>query len=198
MTPAPPSHSRWVTVSDSGGWQCHHGPAVSVGWCQLSTVPTRVSPVGGMAVPELPCPCSQLRSLCYNNCSLALPLPGQLLHFEFPSLGMGAGVSTRPSFTPKGLRYSHHFRLSLCGHQVRTVWANTWEYTQGAGTGTQVQTWAHVCMVGTQESGHTWAGGHGNMHEDIGTHLGRHTRAYTAGHRNRHACVGTRGLMGGW
>lgn len=81
--------------------------------------------MGGMAIPELPCPCSQLRSLCYNNCSLALPLPGQMLHFEFPSLGKGAEVGTRPSFTAKGLRYSHHFRLSLCGHQVRTVGANT-------------------------------------------------------------------------
>lgn len=79
--------------------------------------------MGGMAVPELPVPvpCSQLRSLCYNNCSLALALPGRMLHFEFPSLGRGARVDTGPSFTPKGLRYSHHFRLSLCGHQVRPL-----------------------------------------------------------------------------
>lgn len=76
-----------------------------------------------------------------------------MLHFEFPALGMGAGVGTGPSFTPKGLRYSHHFRLSPCGHQVRPMQANTCAHMgtcpgmQEVGMGTQVQLWAHGCAL---------------------------------------------------
>ncbi|XP_029821739.1 UPF0577 protein KIAA1324-like [Manacus vitellinus] len=61
---------------------------------------------------------NQLRSLCYNNCSLSLSLPGRTLLYEFPALGMGLEVGTGPSFTPKGLRYSHRFQLNPCGHQA--------------------------------------------------------------------------------
>ncbi|RMB99524.1 hypothetical protein DUI87_24261 [Hirundo rustica rustica] len=87
-----------------------------------------------------------LRSLCYNNCSLALPLPGQVLRFEFPSLGMGAGVDTRPNFTPKGLRYSHHFRLSLCGHQGRKMASCADIVTAGRGSPAHVVT-SYVCQA---------------------------------------------------
>lgn len=114
-----------------------------------------------------------------------------MLHFEFPSLGQGAGVGTGPSFTPKGLRYSHHFRLSLCGHQVRAVWANSCAHVgthPGGGhrhTSANTGTW-----VGTQESRqeametckqtweHTWEGTQGHtrgqriMQECMGTQLG--------------------------
>ncbi|KAM6289160.1 endosome/lysosome-associated apoptosis and autophagy regulator 1 [Aegotheles albertisi] len=62
---------------------------------------------------------NQLRSLCYNNCSLALALRGQLLTYEFPALAAGAALATGPSFTPRGRRYLHLFRLAPCGHQGR-------------------------------------------------------------------------------
>ncbi|KAI1230844.1 hypothetical protein IHE44_0008276, partial [Lamprotornis superbus] len=107
---------------------CSPGSAVdpSSGTCQPCPPGTylRGHPSDGTPTchPCGPGTCSnQLRSLCYNNCSLALALPGRMLRFEFPSLGMGAGVGTGPSFTPKGLPYSHHFRLSLCGHQAIVV-----------------------------------------------------------------------------
>ncbi|KAF4800049.1 hypothetical protein TURU_048522 [Turdus rufiventris] len=87
-----------------------------------------------------------LRSLCYNNCSLALALPGRMLRFEFPSLGMGAGVGTRPSFTPKGLPYSHHFRLSLCGHQGRKMASCADNVTAGRGGPARVVT-SYVCQA---------------------------------------------------
>ncbi|XP_039566820.1 endosome/lysosome-associated apoptosis and autophagy regulator 1 isoform X3 [Passer montanus] len=89
---------------------------------------------------------NQLRSLCYNNCSLALALPGRMLHFEFPSLGQGAGVGTGPSFTPKGLRYSHHFRLSLCGHQGRKMASCADNVTAGRGGPARVVT-SYVCQA---------------------------------------------------
>ncbi|XP_058675411.1 endosome/lysosome-associated apoptosis and autophagy regulator 1 isoform X3 [Ammospiza nelsoni] len=89
---------------------------------------------------------NQLRSLCYNNCSLALALPGRMLHFEFPSLGQGAGVGTGPGFTPKGLRYSHHFRLSLCGHQGRKMASCADNVTAGLGGPARVVT-SYVCQA---------------------------------------------------
>ncbi|KAL2295473.1 hypothetical protein Nmel_017886 [Mimus melanotis] len=89
---------------------------------------------------------NQLRSLCYNNCSLALALPGRMLHFEFPSLGMGAGVGTGPSFTPKGLPYSHHFRLSLCGHQGRKMASCADNVTAGRGGPARMVT-SYVCQA---------------------------------------------------
>ncbi|NWV65884.1 K1324 protein, partial [Malurus elegans] len=89
---------------------------------------------------------NQLRSLCYNNCSLALVLPGETLHFEFPALGLGAGVGTGPSFTPKGLRYSHRFRLSPCGHQGRKMASCADNVTAGRGGPTRVVT-SYVCQA---------------------------------------------------
>ncbi|KAL9824677.1 endosome/lysosome-associated apoptosis and autophagy regulator 1 isoform 3-T3 [Geothlypis trichas] len=89
---------------------------------------------------------NQLRSLCYNNCSLAVALPGRMLHFEFPSLGQGAGVGTGPSFTSKGLRYSHHFHLSLCGHQGRKMASCADNVTAGLGGPARVVT-SYVCQA---------------------------------------------------
>ncbi|KAM9520177.1 endosome/lysosome-associated apoptosis and autophagy regulator 1 isoform 2-T2 [Guaruba guarouba] len=62
---------------------------------------------------------NQLRSLCFNNCTAALPLRGRLLRYEFPALAAAAALATGPAFTPRGRRYRHHFRVSLCGPQGR-------------------------------------------------------------------------------
>lgn len=104
-----------------------------------------------------------------------------MLRFEFPSLGMGAGVGTRPSFTPKGLPYSHHFRLSLCGHQVRPVWADTWAHmgtylgVAGVGTGTKVETQA--CEWALREVGTC-----GQKTMETCTQTWQRTREGTQGH----------------
>ncbi|NXF56208.1 K1324 protein, partial [Oceanites oceanicus] len=62
---------------------------------------------------------NQLRSLCYNNCSFSLALPGRILHYDFSALASGTAFTSGPSFTAKGLKYFHHFNISLCGNQVR-------------------------------------------------------------------------------
>ncbi|KAM7032570.1 endosome/lysosome-associated apoptosis and autophagy regulator 1 isoform 4-T4 [Acridotheres tristis] len=132
---------------------CSPGSAVdpSSGTCQPCPSGTylRSHPSDGTPTchPCGPGTCSnQLRSLCYNNCSLALALPGRMLRFEFPSLGMGAGVGTGPSFTPKGLPYSHHFRLSLCGHQGRKMASCADNVTAGRGGPAHVVT-SYVCQA---------------------------------------------------
>ncbi|NXT44216.1 K1324 protein, partial [Pelecanoides urinatrix] len=62
---------------------------------------------------------NQLRSLCYNNCSFSLVLPGRILHYDFSALAASMAFTSGPSFTAKGLKYFHHFNISLCGNQVR-------------------------------------------------------------------------------
>ncbi|XP_035757590.1 endosome/lysosome-associated apoptosis and autophagy regulator 1-like [Egretta garzetta] len=64
---------------------------------------------------------NQLRSLCYNNCSFSLALPGRILHYDFSALAAGTAFASGPSFTAKGLKYFHHFNISLCGHQGRKM-----------------------------------------------------------------------------
>uniref|UniRef100_A0A8D0F0V1 Endosome-lysosome associated apoptosis and autophagy regulator 1 n=1 Tax=Strix occidentalis caurina TaxID=311401 RepID=A0A8D0F0V1_STROC len=64
---------------------------------------------------------NQLRSLCYNNCSFSLVLPGRILHYDFSALAAGTAFASGPSFTAKGLKYFHHFNISLCGNQGRKM-----------------------------------------------------------------------------
>uniref|UniRef100_A0A8B9ML90 KIAA1324 n=1 Tax=Accipiter nisus TaxID=211598 RepID=A0A8B9ML90_9AVES len=64
---------------------------------------------------------NQLRSLCYNNCSFSLALPGRILHYDFSALATGTAFASGPSFTAKGLKYFHHFNISLCGNQGRKM-----------------------------------------------------------------------------
>ncbi|KAM9369366.1 LOW QUALITY PROTEIN: endosome/lysosome-associated apoptosis and autophagy regulator 1 [Phaethornis superciliosus] len=64
---------------------------------------------------------NQLRSLCYNNCSLALVLRGHILTYEFPGLGSGRTLASAGSFSAKGRPYRHLYSLRLCGHQGRKM-----------------------------------------------------------------------------
>ncbi|XP_030321183.1 UPF0577 protein KIAA1324 homolog, partial [Calypte anna] len=64
---------------------------------------------------------NQLRSLCYNNCSLALVLRGHVLTYEFPGLGSGRTLASAGSFSAKGRPYRHLYSLRLCGHQGRKM-----------------------------------------------------------------------------
>ncbi|NXK43594.1 K1324 protein, partial [Piprites chloris] len=90
---------------------------------------------------------NQLRSLCYNNCSLALSLPGRTLLYEFPALGAGLALGTGPSFTPKGLRYSHRFQLSPCGHQGRKKASCADSVPQGRGGAPARRVTSLVCQA---------------------------------------------------
>lgn len=67
---------------------------------------------------SLSAPPGQVRSLCYNNCSFSLALPGRTLHYDFSALATSTSFASGPSFTSKGLKYFHHFNISLCGNRV--------------------------------------------------------------------------------
>lgn len=60
----------------------------------------------------------QVRSLCYSDCTFSLALPGQTLHYDFSALSASTAFTSGPSFTSKGLKYFHHFNISLCGNHV--------------------------------------------------------------------------------
>ncbi|XP_010181784.1 PREDICTED: UPF0577 protein KIAA1324-like, partial [Mesitornis unicolor] len=64
---------------------------------------------------------NQLRSLCYSDCRLSVPLRGHILRYNFSALAPGATLAVGPSFTAKGLKYFHYFSISLCGNQGRKV-----------------------------------------------------------------------------
>uniref|UniRef100_A0A8C4UBP2 Endosome-lysosome associated apoptosis and autophagy regulator 1 n=1 Tax=Falco tinnunculus TaxID=100819 RepID=A0A8C4UBP2_FALTI len=94
---------------------------------------------------------NQLRSLCYNNCSFSLALPGQILHYDFSALAASMAFASGPSFTAKGLKYFHHFNISLCGHQGRKMASCTDNVTDvrlpaGEGDPARVVR-SHVCQA---------------------------------------------------
>ncbi|XP_064354132.1 endosome/lysosome-associated apoptosis and autophagy regulator 1 isoform X2 [Dromaius novaehollandiae] len=64
---------------------------------------------------------NKARSLCYNNCSFSLALAGRTLRYDFSALAAPAAFSSGPSFTSKGLKYFHHFNISLCGNHGRKL-----------------------------------------------------------------------------
>uniref|UniRef100_A0A8D0F114 Endosome-lysosome associated apoptosis and autophagy regulator 1 n=1 Tax=Strix occidentalis caurina TaxID=311401 RepID=A0A8D0F114_STROC len=51
----------------------------------------------------------------------SLVLPGRILHYDFSALAAGTAFASGPSFTAKGLKYFHHFNISLCGNQGRKM-----------------------------------------------------------------------------
>uniref|UniRef100_A0A8B9PTK3 KIAA1324 n=1 Tax=Apteryx owenii TaxID=8824 RepID=A0A8B9PTK3_APTOW len=63
----------------------------------------------------------QARSLCYNDCSFSLALPGRALRYDFSALATATTFTSAPSFTSKGLKYFHHFNISLCGNHGRKM-----------------------------------------------------------------------------
>ncbi|XP_027766108.1 UPF0577 protein KIAA1324-like, partial [Empidonax traillii] len=88
-----------------------------------------------------------LRSVCYNNCSLWLRQAGRSLLYEFPALGAGLALGTGPGFTPKGLRYSHRFQLSPCGHQGRKKASCADSVPQGRGGVPARRVTSFVCQA---------------------------------------------------
>uniref|UniRef100_A0A8C4UA69 Endosome-lysosome associated apoptosis and autophagy regulator 1 n=1 Tax=Falco tinnunculus TaxID=100819 RepID=A0A8C4UA69_FALTI len=104
-----------------------------------------------LATPDCHLLPPQLRSLCYNNCSFSLALPGQILHYDFSALAASMAFASGPSFTAKGLKYFHHFNISLCGHQGRKMASCTDNVTDvrlpaGEGDPARVVR-SHVCQA---------------------------------------------------
>uniref|UniRef100_A0A8C3BZI4 Endosome-lysosome associated apoptosis and autophagy regulator 1 n=1 Tax=Cairina moschata TaxID=8855 RepID=A0A8C3BZI4_CAIMO len=93
---------------------------------------------------------NQVRSLCYNNCSFSLALLGRTLHYDFSALATSTAFASGPSFTSKGLKYFHHFNISLCGNRGRKAASCTDNVTDArlpdeGGAGRVVT--SHVCQA---------------------------------------------------
>uniref|UniRef100_A0A7N6FB56 MRH domain-containing protein n=1 Tax=Anabas testudineus TaxID=64144 RepID=A0A7N6FB56_ANATE len=62
-------------------------------------------------------------SSCLSDCTLDMQTRGgTLLRYDFSPLSNVTGFNSSPRFTSKGLRYFQHFRVGLCGKEVRKLW----------------------------------------------------------------------------
>ncbi|XP_053313800.1 endosome/lysosome-associated apoptosis and autophagy regulator 1 [Spea bombifrons] len=64
---------------------------------------------------------NEAHTVCFSDCQVSVPLGSGELQYDFSSLPNVTSFSTSPSFTNKGLRYHHHFSISLCGNQGRKL-----------------------------------------------------------------------------
>nr|XP_020018651.1 UPF0577 protein KIAA1324 homolog isoform X2 [Castor canadensis] len=64
---------------------------------------------------------NKIHSLCYNNCTFSRITPSRTFNYNFSALASTVSLAGGPSFTSKGLKYFHHFTLSLCGNQGKKM-----------------------------------------------------------------------------
>ncbi|XP_049736129.1 endosome/lysosome-associated apoptosis and autophagy regulator 1 isoform X1 [Elephas maximus indicus] len=64
---------------------------------------------------------NKIHSLCYNDCSLSVSSSARTFDYNFSTLANPVSLAGGPSFTSKGLKYFHHFTLSLCGNQGKKM-----------------------------------------------------------------------------
>uniref|UniRef100_A0A8D2CTE9 Endosome-lysosome associated apoptosis and autophagy regulator 1 n=1 Tax=Sciurus vulgaris TaxID=55149 RepID=A0A8D2CTE9_SCIVU len=64
---------------------------------------------------------NQIHSLCYNDCTFSRTTPSRIFNYNFSALANTISLSGGPSFTSKGLKYFHHFTLSICGNQGKKM-----------------------------------------------------------------------------
>uniref|UniRef100_A0A2K5DHB2 Endosome-lysosome associated apoptosis and autophagy regulator 1 n=1 Tax=Aotus nancymaae TaxID=37293 RepID=A0A2K5DHB2_AOTNA len=64
---------------------------------------------------------NKIHSLCYNDCTFSHHTPTRTFNYNFSALANTVTLAGGPSFTSKGLKYFHHFTLSLCGNQGRKM-----------------------------------------------------------------------------
>ncbi|XP_072419692.1 endosome/lysosome-associated apoptosis and autophagy regulator 1 isoform X1 [Chiloscyllium punctatum] len=60
-------------------------------------------------------------TLCYNNCTFIIHKQHWTWHYDFSLLNESTSITKGPRFTPKGVRYFHHFNIGLCGNQGRKL-----------------------------------------------------------------------------
>ncbi|KAH0500939.1 UPF0577 protein [Microtus ochrogaster] len=81
--------------------------------------------MGGVASYCRPCAleASDIHSLCYNDCTFSFTRsnPTRTFNYNFSALAGTVSLAGAPSFTSKGLKYFHHFTLSLCGNQGKKM-----------------------------------------------------------------------------
>ncbi|XP_026533667.1 UPF0577 protein KIAA1324-like isoform X4 [Notechis scutatus] len=59
---------------------------------------------------------NKMHSLCYNDCHFSISKKDRTLEYNFSRLANSTSFLGGPSFTSKGLKYFHHFNISLCGN----------------------------------------------------------------------------------
>ncbi|KAM4795845.1 endosome/lysosome-associated apoptosis and autophagy regulator 1 [Rhinophrynus dorsalis] len=64
---------------------------------------------------------NEAHSVCFSNCQFSVSAGGRMLQYDFSSLPNVTAFSGSPSFTSKGLKYFHHFSISLCGNQGKKL-----------------------------------------------------------------------------
>uniref|UniRef100_A0A8C6QA87 Endosome-lysosome associated apoptosis and autophagy regulator 1 n=1 Tax=Nannospalax galili TaxID=1026970 RepID=A0A8C6QA87_NANGA len=64
---------------------------------------------------------NKIHSICYNDCTFSRDTPGRIFNYNFSALASTVSLAGAPSFTSKGLKYFHHFTLSLCGNQGKKM-----------------------------------------------------------------------------
>uniref|UniRef100_A0A8C4KYB8 Endosome-lysosome associated apoptosis and autophagy regulator 1 n=1 Tax=Equus asinus TaxID=9793 RepID=A0A8C4KYB8_EQUAS len=64
---------------------------------------------------------NKIHSLCYNDCTFSVSTPTRTFEYNFLPLANPVSLAGGPSFTSKGLKYFHHFTLSLCGNQGKKM-----------------------------------------------------------------------------
>ncbi|XP_020660952.3 endosome/lysosome-associated apoptosis and autophagy regulator 1 isoform X1 [Pogona vitticeps] len=122
------SYCRPCALESSGSscTSCPHGhyidrDAGSCYPCASNTYLKAHQPYGKQAC--IPCgpgtKNNKIHSLCYNDCHLSITLRGRTLEYDFSALGNTTSFLAGPSFTSKGLKYFHHFNISLCGNHGR-------------------------------------------------------------------------------
>ncbi|XP_044306990.1 endosome/lysosome-associated apoptosis and autophagy regulator 1 isoform X4 [Varanus komodoensis] len=122
------SYCRVCALESSGSscTSCPHGHYIdrSSGGCQPCPANTYLKahqPYGSQAC--IPCgpgtKSNKIHSLCYNDCHLSVTTQGRTLEYDFSALANSTSFLGGPSFTSKGLKYFHHFNISLCGNHGR-------------------------------------------------------------------------------
>uniref|UniRef100_A0A8C3YBV7 Endosome-lysosome associated apoptosis and autophagy regulator 1 n=1 Tax=Catagonus wagneri TaxID=51154 RepID=A0A8C3YBV7_9CETA len=91
--------------------------------CPSNTILKAHQPYGAQAC--IPCgpgtKSNKIHSLCYNDCTFSVNTPTRTFNYNFSALGSTVSLAGGPSFTSKGLKYFHHFTLSLCGNQGKKM-----------------------------------------------------------------------------
>uniref|UniRef100_H0VTZ7 Endosome-lysosome associated apoptosis and autophagy regulator 1 n=1 Tax=Cavia porcellus TaxID=10141 RepID=H0VTZ7_CAVPO len=64
---------------------------------------------------------NKIHSLCYNDCRFSRHASSRTYDYNFSALANTVSLSGGPSFTSKGLKYLHHFNLSLCGNEGKKM-----------------------------------------------------------------------------
>ncbi|XP_021013167.1 UPF0577 protein KIAA1324 homolog isoform X1 [Mus caroli] len=91
--------------------------------CPSNTILKAHQPYGAQAC--VPCgpgtKNNKIHSLCYNDCTFSRNTPSRIFNYNFSALAGTVSLAGVPSFTSKGLKYFHHFTLSLCGNQGKKM-----------------------------------------------------------------------------